>query len=152
MRKTDENKDSWKQVLSAFCTLSDPSTSPRGRLVTGEPNAGHEAQTNPMEKRTSGEERMAKSGVKPFASKILPVSHTRSIFCGPFFQPAQWNQDFAYPGGRGVGQLSVAGGQWPELISSRQIPGNAVEPSGFPTCRSPIIGRCRSSPNVQNLK
>ena len=48
-----------------------------------------------------------KIALKSFAPKILPVSLTRSRFCGEKFFLIEWNQDFRGIPGEGVYQLSV---------------------------------------------
>jgi hypothetical protein len=56
--------------------------------------------------------RIAELAYNSFHSKILPVSLTRSRFCGEKFFAALCFQDFASCGGRGgIQQLSVVGGQ-----------------------------------------
>jgi hypothetical protein len=52
----------------------------------------------------------AKIAYNSFPSKILPVTPTRSRFCGGKFFPALCFQDFAHHGGRG--DTPVVSGQW----------------------------------------
>lgn len=54
-------------------------------------------------------------------SKILPVTLTRSRFCGATFFLAQWNQDFSDIEGEGVTQWLVVGGWRIEKLGDGRV-------------------------------
>ena len=98
------------------------------------------------------ERRMASSGVKPFVSKILPVTLTRSRFCEGNLLPSQWNQDFrGIPGGGGTPAAHRPrpySGEARKLsvgihLSCRRGETPSEEPSSPPNTHGDADGRCR---------
>jgi hypothetical protein len=96
----------------------------------------------------SGETRMAKSDSNSFRSKILPLSLTRSRFCGAV---SKWNhcfQDFAgYRGEGGVPQLSVVKAQ----LSASNPLGWPRTPALEQTASGHDLGRAEQDP-ITNLQ